>query len=196
MGYTHYWSLDQTHPEWEEGFARLVLDAKRIIDHAGVPLGDGSGDPGTEPEIGEGIICLNGVGDDANESFALTSDPDLSADRVPAAGRHRAYWRGFCKTNRDTYDLVVCSILLRAVHHLPNCAVIGSDGEWEYEWCHGAMAWKPYPGGPEPERGVGARLLVSSLFGADQVPVANPRRPPKTPPPSSLHQPSIPTNRA
>ncbi len=151
MGYSHYWSYDPTHPDWQPGCARLVLDAKRIIQAAGVPLWRELDEPGTTPELAEGWVRFNGTGDAGHL----------------ASYRRRGFWWSFCKTARKPYDLVVCAILLRAHQHMPTCVAIGSDGSWEAEWQFGATSW---PGAPQTNRGRGARLLVAELFGADQVP--------------------------
>jgi len=183
MGYTHYWSCDPTHPEWQPGFARLVLDTKQIIQAAGVPLCGEFDAPTTPPELAEGWIRFNGVGDDGHEGFLLAASLDLevaarwkpatSSAGIDAGNVHGGFWWSFCKTARKPYDLVVCAVLLRAHHHMPSCFAIGSDGVWDVEWRYGANYW---PGDPE-SRSDGARVLVARLFGAAQVPDEGPLGP-------------------
>ena len=118
MGYTHYWRADKT-TDWAAAYPEIQLDATKIVKAAkarGIKLGDAWGEG--KPLITEGMLSLNGVGDEGHESFVLpTSLRDFD----------------FCKTARKPYDLVVTAILLRAAHHAPQGIEINSDGTWD-EW--------------------------------------------------------------
>ena len=85
MGYTHYWEPTTSTEEktWER-FTRIV---GQIKDKAGVELEDNS-----EGEC----VFLNGVGEDAHETFAV--------------GRETTGFN-FCKTARKPYDAVVVGCL-------------------------------------------------------------------------------------
>lgn len=139
MGYTHYWqSTDSPVPA--EAFGRLAMDCKGIIFPAAaerkIALGDASGNG--KPLVSEGAIEFNGWAedDDAYETFGLS-----------ASGLRRF---DFTKTAERPYDLIVCVVLLRAVHHYGASIGVSSDGSWDGEW-------------------IPARKLYAQLFGADPV---------------------------
>ncbi|RHZ61582.1 hypothetical protein CDV55_106888 [Aspergillus turcosus] len=122
MGYTHYYTIDNTSsPEWEVAWPQLVEDAQKIIDNSGVPLsGPDFDDPGPPIiDVNQGIF-LNGVGDDGHEPLCLD--------------RHGNGGFSFVKTARKPYDDVVACILLRAAVLAPNCVSLDSDGDWEHDW--------------------------------------------------------------
>lgn len=130
MGYTHYWSATST-PVPPEAFGRLALDCTRVIfPGCGVPLADGLGEG--VPEVTEGVIRFNGAGKAHYETFVLTP---VLADFE------------FCKTQYRPYDIVVCTVLLRAQHYYGAAIKVSSDG--------GPEDWEP------------ARSLYASLFGGE-----------------------------
>ena len=67
MGYTHYW----THQEKldPQSVGRAVIDMAKVVEAKADLLGDGLGEG--KPEIAEGMICFNGVGDNAYETFSF-----------------------------------------------------------------------------------------------------------------------------
>lgn len=177
MTYAHHlivhgerWNLRAATGAWE----RLLGDARAIHETCqalGIGLADGwgEGDAAYDRES----IWLNGVaGDD------LAGEPFL----LPAERRHAepVLARQWVNTRRQPYDLAVCSILLRAIHHFRGALAVASDGSWGHEWAHGAWAWgdTSEPGGPagywwHDRDGelhtidIGARRLCFELFEGD-----------------------------
>ncbi|GFF49053.1 hypothetical protein IFM46972_08708 [Aspergillus udagawae] len=122
MGYTHYYSVDNTSsPEWGAAWPQLVEDAQKIVDHSSVPLsGPDIDEPGPPIiDVHQGIF-LNGAGDDGYEPLCLD--------------RHGSTEFTFVKTAYKPYDEVVACILLRAAVLAPNCVSLSSDGDWEHDW--------------------------------------------------------------
>jgi len=135
MGYTHY----ATRPVKNAGsgfmFNKLALDAKAICDHAqanGLPLANGMGEGGTEPDFTETFFSLNGVsdetGDNGHETFHWERFPTL-----PGFRQGESEYFDFCKTAHKPYDAVVTAILIRAKVIYGSCVSISSDGDWE-DW--------------------------------------------------------------
>lgn len=138
MGYTHYWAVDYEHAP-ADAFGRSLLDAKAIIDAAGVPLGgaDGTG----EPELAEGRIAFNGADPDDYETFWLEAAAPGAEDYGWQAGEriHGPGWHWtFCKTARRPYDVVIGALLLRLAHHYGDAFHVSTDGD-EGDW-HDAVA--------------------------------------------------------
>ncbi|KAI8931216.1 hypothetical protein NX059_011565 [Plenodomus lindquistii] len=111
--YTHYWNSIIWGAKWPQ----FLEDAKLIAAEAGVPLSHtgASDDP---PVFDEQRIFFNGSPGDDFETFELYS-----------AGYGG---RGFCKTGRRPYDVVVAAILLRAF--MVARMHVGSDGLWDGDW--------------------------------------------------------------
>ena len=70
-------------------------------------MANGSGDPGTSPEINNDKIWFNGVGDDSHETFAIYR---IRQPRESWQGKDRRGW-DFTKTARKPYDPVVVACL-------------------------------------------------------------------------------------
>jgi hypothetical protein len=124
MGYSHYHRLDPSHPQFREGWPRLVNDAQRVaqaVEKHGISLRGGYGvfepvfssddvavpDPwGGRMRFEGGAIWLNGDQDrdEECESFLIT----------PSRGPEF-----FTKTQGMPYDLAVSAILLRAHAIMP-----------------------------------------------------------------------------
>lgn len=133
MGYTHYWSATST-PVPPEAFGRLALDCTRVIfPGCGVALGDMRGEG--EPEITEGVIRFNGS-KELNQDYETFELPSTALKEFD-----------FCKTQYRPYDIVVCTVLLRAQHHYGKAIKVESDGDRD--------DWQP------------ARTLYESLFGTE-----------------------------
>jgi len=109
---THYYTWHE-QPD-EAALEACVADMRRIIDArryilAG-PLGGG------EPVVGPRQVALNGVGEDAHETFAFPGDMGFN----------------FCKTQWKPYDDVVVACLLVARDYFPEEVLeIASDGQGE-----------------------------------------------------------------
>ena len=109
---------------WAAAFPLIVHDARIIISHSGVPIG--GPDPETDGPLAPLVsetegIALNGAGE-CHEPFIL--EPYLYSDR------------GFCKTARKPYDMVVTAILIRAKKHAGDAFRVSSDESWD-EWENG-----------------------------------------------------------
>jgi hypothetical protein len=166
MGYAHCWSRVETTagplpPEPRDAYGRVAFDTLTILHAAGrcgVVLADGAATPGSRPVVDEGGIWLNGLPPDHCDAFAWPPEP--GAPWWSDLPGHR--WWDACSTNRRPYDLVVCSILLRAAAHYGPSVEITSDGVWD----KGTLTARRWPGW------VPARRLVVELFGpdADQCP--------------------------
>lgn len=91
MGYTHYWESGPISPDT---LAALATDVRNIVLASELPIAgwDGTG----EPEYGPDRISLNGIGDDAHESFVIEPSGEWT----------------FCKTAYKPYDVVVTAALL------------------------------------------------------------------------------------
>lgn len=119
LGYTHHWTA--LGHIGVERFPRIVEDVRKIIEVArnrGVEIGDGMRDGG-EPEITNEVIRLNGIGDDAHETFYLGNEEGFA----------------FCKTAYKPYDVVVTAILALA-HHREVVSNVSSDGRAR-DWTSG-----------------------------------------------------------
>jgi hypothetical protein len=124
VGYSHYHQFDVSHPQFREGWPRLVQEARRIaqaVQQWGVSLRGGYGvsepvfssddvevtDPwGERIRFEGGAIWLNGdqARDEECETFLIT----------PSRGGGC-----FTKTQGMPYDLAVSAILLRAHAIMP-----------------------------------------------------------------------------
>ncbi len=134
MGYTHYWYRPEGHED-REAFRQLGTDAKRIIAQAertGIHLGNWDGEG--EPEFTELDFALNGVGEEAHESFRWTSE----VTREPVDGE---WVFDFTKTAHKPYDAVITAILIRAKHIYGDAVRVESDGSWD-DWADGRALYE------------------------------------------------------
>jgi hypothetical protein len=74
-------------------------------------------------------FALNGVGEEAHESFRWTSE----VTREPVDGE---WVFDFTKTAYKPYDAVVTAILIRAKHIYGDAVRVESDGSWD-DWTMG-----------------------------------------------------------
>jgi hypothetical protein len=147
MGYTHYWyRLDGSNDR--EAFRQLGTDAKRIIAQAernGIRLAnwDGTG----EPEFTELSFALNGVGEEAHESFRWK----VNAERHEMDTDEWLF--DFTKTAYKPYDAVVTAILIRAKVLYGDAVRVESDGSWD-DWAEGRALYEQVFGidAPSPFR--------------------------------------------
>jgi len=131
MGYTHYYYVK---PELDtKKFGKFASDCKKIVECAkadGIAIGDGMGEGG-DPKITDGAVSLNGVGDEAHETFAVAPGGGYSSSKDDAG---RVF--NFTKTARKPYDDVVTACLIALKHHFGDDVAIHSDGD-EGEWYPG-----------------------------------------------------------
>jgi hypothetical protein len=176
MGYTHYFAYDPNAESFITAWPQMVDDARTIGAHVqkalGIRLAGGMGEG--QPEFTERWIWLNGPSrrDLGHETLLLDAQPWKAWDEAAADGHQRwaeeehqrlderGFVWAFCKTARKPYDIAVTSILLRCRHLAADSFAIGSDGQWELEWLHGAMYW-----GPGCEAGPAPVEVVRTLFG-------------------------------
>ena len=111
MGYTHYWQFKGKVPEGV--WAAFEEDARRVVYNTPVQLAGWDGELGSEPYVDSSTVSLNGLSPDDYESFVFINGA-----------------RGFCKTNRKPYDLVVCALLVVAKRHFGDQLVVTSNGDW------------------------------------------------------------------
>ena len=131
MGYTHYYpsNVKCSLADWEQ----ILADLRRVIDQAGIPLGNADGEG--LPSIGGNEICFNGADRDSHEAFQLVHTP---------YGMDEA-----CKTARKPYDAIVCCALMIVRHYVPKFEVL-SDGDAE-DWedavalCRRVLHYGVYP---------------------------------------------------
>jgi hypothetical protein len=133
VGYTHYWQQLRDHSKatWEEIRQDVTAILNDVQHVQGIPLANGLGEPGTQPEVTGDKIWFNGVGpDDDHETLSLWRK------RPPLEAWQSKDRRGgdFCKTARKPYDLAVTAVLayMESIHGLP----VSSDGDGA-EWLEG-----------------------------------------------------------
>ena len=118
MGYTHYWTLENglESASWDK-FFKGALEIIQTAKDAGIALDD---DSATE------LIHFNGVGENAHETFSITSE-DVGFD--------------FCKTAEKPYDTVVTAVLIWLKTVFGDGVVVKSDGNWT-DWEGGALLYE------------------------------------------------------
>lgn len=120
MGYTHYWTINTPLPadKFAE-YAKGVENLARIAKGEGLEL--------TDEAYSTEVICFNGKGEDAHETFFI--DPaDMGFQ--------------FCKTARKPYDYLVVASLILAKQIFGKAITISSDGDWFTEWNEGKELWR------------------------------------------------------
>lgn len=124
MGYTHYWSQKRafTADKWRDASQHIGEILKHAEHVRGIPLANANGDAGSRPEFLRAEIMLNGVGDSAHETFAVSRKPD----------RKQINTNSFCKTARKPYDIVVkaCLSYLSTVAEIFDVTSDGDGSEW------------------------------------------------------------------
>ena len=144
MGYTHYFKTSGKSLTKEQAdgvikhVAKVFKQHKDIIqreyDNTAPPVLDAALNLSGKLSIG---IFLNGKGEYGHETFAVHTGDDS---------------RGFCKTSRKPYDIVVSKVLLILKHYLGDDMELGSDGFSTYQ-----PSGKAYK--------VGDKVLLKNLSG-------------------------------
>ena len=132
MGYTHYYNRPKELDK--STFALFVADAKKIVaavEKRGIKLGNWDGK--ASPSLTNSKVSLNGVGEDAHESFIIPRVFKPSEWQKP---HDDGNYFDFCKTARKPYDLAVASILLAFKHHFGGVVKVSSDGWYESTQSH------------------------------------------------------------
>jgi hypothetical protein len=113
MGYTHYFTAKKADNDQWNKFIDACKELKsKLPKHIKISGGDGTG----KPEFSDEMVCFNGSGDNAYETFYIPKDS--------------SEW-DFCKTARNPYDLLVCAVLMAAKEHLGY--EVTTDGDLE-DW--------------------------------------------------------------
>lgn len=114
MGYTHYWT-----PSKKIIPAAAITLITAVLDH-GVEQGiiETDNTEGQALRLSPNEIWFNGIGDNANETFAYEVGGE----------------RNFCKTAREPYDLYVCSVLLILKYYIPDFSFSSNGGTFSGEW--------------------------------------------------------------
>lgn len=156
MGYTHYWAYLPEHDQFRERWPRMVLDAKKVLDHVTTAwrIALRGADGYDTPTLTEGAIGFNGcrqAGEDY-EGFWLTYGPPGPTSRpwMYEEYRGRGFVWDFCKTAQRPYDLAVCAVLLRCHTLAPEVFAIGSDGSWGTDWAPARQVHTDLFGDPGP----------------------------------------------
>ena len=130
MGYTHYQTQKRRHTnaQWATILTDVAAILKDVQHVQNIPLADGSGEPGTQPELGPDHIWFNGPGEDAHETFVINR---LVAPLEDWMGKDRRGW-SFCKTARKPYDLAVtaCLCYLETVIGTHSVTSDGTGHDW------------------------------------------------------------------
>lgn len=113
---------------WER-LTKATIGVLSIAKERGIEIVGAHGEPGTEPEITDDLISLNGT--PGYETFYLERDAQPRPHRDPEDAR-----LAYCKTGRVFYDVVVTAILCLAEHYSDGFFRVRSDGDPE-EWSHG-----------------------------------------------------------
>ena len=146
MGYSHYAEINRDLTG--EEFEILTTDARVIVKtarEAGIQLGSGWGEAGSDVVINGDEIELNGVGDESAESLYITRQRRMDTYSPVFTS---------CKTYRRNYSPVVAAVLIALKQVAPHAVKVVSSGHWGYEWRHGPDC---YPAG-RTEQGVGECL--------------------------------------
>lgn len=130
MGYTHYWTLNRaalSTAALAEGFEFAATEIKTLKRYLPKEIKIRGGLGIELPIIGTKRIWFNG--DSKHDLDHETFDVDRDVDALyPDNGR------GFCKTNRKPYDVLVCCSLIALAKRLPGAFSFTSDGDksdWE-----------------------------------------------------------------
>ena len=126
VGYTHYFTFLKTKGQAvqnERNYQKAILDCQRVITRYS-KAHDGLSGYSAHTKLGAyGGIKVNGSGSDGHEAFILREH--FSENE-----------RGFCKTARKPYDVVVVACLAILQHRLKDAVKISSDGR-PVDWMEG-----------------------------------------------------------
>ena len=128
---TFQMNRDLTADEFED----IGADIRRIVSVAATRGIELCGLEEDEPVVINGeLVCFNGVGEESHEAFLLRR-------RIPQLKYHDPIYN-FCKTSRNNYDPVVGASIMALKQRVPQDVMVSGDGDWGYEWLHGAGCWR------------------------------------------------------
>lgn len=113
---------------WER-LTKATIGVLSIAKERGVAIVGGGGEPGTEPEITDSLISLNGI--PCHETLYLEREAQVREGGDADFARF-----AFCKTACKDYDVVVTAILCLAEHISDGFFRVSSDGGPD-EWAEG-----------------------------------------------------------
>lgn len=128
MGYTHYYYRPEVLDA--KKFNLVIEDFRKVlpkISLSGVKLagGDGKG----VMTVSNEAIWLNGVAEDAHETFYLPLQYEKPSWHDEAGiGKEKLAFQ-FCKTAQKPYDIAVTCGLVIFKHHFGDAVKVSSDGE-------------------------------------------------------------------
>ena len=105
MGYTRYWDFKGNPPD-KNKFKHFSHLCKLVVENMDIPVEDIT--------ITDDKVRFNGVGDDAHETFLITSSQTNF---------------NFCKTQLKPYDDLVCACLEFARNIFGDGIEVDSDGD-------------------------------------------------------------------
>lgn len=112
MGYTHYMSHKPAFNDAQ--WKAFTKDVKELLKNTSIPVADGHGTDGTEPNFGAHAIAFNGVEDDSHETCYVPKD---------------ASHFEFCKTAHKPYDPLVVEVYKLVRKYLPDTELSSDGGE-------------------------------------------------------------------
>jgi hypothetical protein len=129
MGYTHYWSFDfkaGKTSDLETKYQQAILECSKLVykysqRHGGIAGFSAHAKPGLY-----GGLALNGSRESGAEWFCLREHFKENEKT------------GFCKTNREHYDMLVTACLSILKYRLDTAIHISSDGNLE-NWKYGVL---------------------------------------------------------
>lgn len=127
MGYTHYWSFTkgkQTAAATEKAYQKAMIECAKVVRWWYEREGGISGYTAHTKPGSYGGLNFNGKGDEGCETFVMREHYSQN-DRS-----------GFCKTNREQYDILVVACLAILKYRLKDAIEVSSDGT-TYDWNQG-----------------------------------------------------------
>jgi hypothetical protein len=128
MGYTHYYTINGQGLAISRdiSYKKFTVFAESIItaaEEAGIQLADGHGETAGAWEISNDRVSLNGLGEDAHETFMVARGGEVDMFN-------------FCKTAQKPYDTVVTALLIALHASYGDSVDISSDGG-SADWVRG-----------------------------------------------------------
>jgi len=121
MNYGHYWIINAPIPA--DKFAEFATGVKNLAN-----IAKGEGLQLADEAYSTEVICFNGKGEDAHETFCFAAT-DTGFQ--------------FCKTARKPYDYLVTASLILAQVIFKSDITLMSDGSlFEVDWDEGKELWR------------------------------------------------------
>lgn len=141
MGYSHYFPQNRsfTKPEWDKVKfgVNKILEYSQNLNRSDIALQE-SYERNRFPIVNNIRVQFNGPDGFNCEDFFITKKV---REHRPYEDKREPVFN-FCKTNREPYDLIVCSCLLWIEHVAPRVLHIHSDGAWNKEWLEPRLVFR------------------------------------------------------